>query len=67
MIFTGTLRRNLDPFDKYSDHDIWNALELAHLKVFVENIEKGLDYECGEGGESLRLHRIIFVQVLSNL
>ncbi|XP_031622965.1 multidrug resistance-associated protein 4-like, partial [Contarinia nasturtii] len=34
-LFSGTLRRNLDPFDEYSDDDIWNTLENVELKEFV--------------------------------
>ncbi len=52
-LFTGTLRMNLDPFDQYSDTQIWNALELSHLKDFVNSLEKGLNYEILEGGENL--------------
>ena len=26
-LFSGTLRKNLDPFDDYKDEDIWYALE----------------------------------------
>ena len=29
------MRFNLDPFGRYSDDQIWRALELAHLKMFV--------------------------------
>ncbi|XP_029456115.1 canalicular multispecific organic anion transporter 2 isoform X2 [Rhinatrema bivittatum] len=53
VLFSGTLRMNLDPFDKYSDDDIWMALELAHLKKFVNNQPSKLNYECSEGGENL--------------
>ena len=53
VLFTGTLRMNLDPFDSYSDKDIWLALELAHLKSFVNSNEKGLLFEIAEGGENL--------------
>lgn len=36
VLFSGTLRMNLDPFDKHPDQDIWAALEHAHLKSFVK-------------------------------
>lgn len=36
ILFSGSLRFNLDPFNKYSDEEIWTALEHAHLKEFVK-------------------------------
>ncbi|EFN62768.1 Multidrug resistance-associated protein 1 [Camponotus floridanus] len=36
VLFSGTLRMNLDPFVCYSDDEIWTALEHAHLKSFVK-------------------------------
>ncbi|XP_052786369.1 multidrug resistance-associated protein 1-like isoform X1 [Mya arenaria] len=53
VIFSGSLRSNLDPFCKYNDSNIWYALECAHLKEFVTALEDVLDYECGEGGQNL--------------
>lgn len=38
VLFSGSLRMNLDPFDKHSDEEIWKALEHAHLKSFVEGL-----------------------------
>lgn len=32
VLFSGTLRRNLDPFEEYPDADIWKALEEVELK-----------------------------------
>uniref|UniRef100_A0A8C6UBB9 ABC-type glutathione-S-conjugate transporter n=1 Tax=Neogobius melanostomus TaxID=47308 RepID=A0A8C6UBB9_9GOBI len=55
VLFSGSLRMNLDPFDTYSDEEVWSALELAHLKNFVSNLPDKLGYECSEGGENLSL------------
>jgi len=54
VIFAGSLQMNLDPFDRYSDEEIWRALEHAHLKPFVSSLPDGLLHECSEGGENLR-------------
>uniref|UniRef100_A0A8C2PX42 ABC-type glutathione-S-conjugate transporter n=1 Tax=Cyprinus carpio TaxID=7962 RepID=A0A8C2PX42_CYPCA len=55
VLFSGSLRMNLDPFDAYSDEEVWNALELAHLKNFVSELPDKLNHECSEGGENLSL------------
>nr|QST14985.1 ABCC1-1 protein [Diaphanosoma celebensis] len=53
VLFSGTLRMNLDPFNKYSDEEVWRALEHAHLKTFVSSLAAGLQHEVSEGGENL--------------
>ncbi|KAF4093148.1 hypothetical protein AMELA_G00028850 [Ameiurus melas] len=55
VLFSGSLRMNLDPFDGYSDEEVWKALELAHLKTFVSGLQEKLNHECSEGGENLSL------------
>ncbi|XP_053473518.1 multidrug resistance-associated protein 1-like [Ictalurus furcatus] len=55
VLFSGSLRMNLDPFDGYSDDEVWKALELAHLKTFVSGLQEKLNHECSEGGENLSL------------
>ncbi|XP_014278687.1 multidrug resistance-associated protein 1 [Halyomorpha halys] len=53
VLFSGSLRINLDPFDNYSDDEVWRALELSHLKAFVTELPAGLQHEMSEGGENL--------------
>ncbi|CAK5040960.1 unnamed protein product [Meloidogyne enterolobii] len=53
VLFSGTLRFNLDPFNVYKDHELWTALEQVHLKQFVEAQPKKLFYEIAESGENI--------------
>ncbi|ELU09880.1 hypothetical protein CAPTEDRAFT_178694 [Capitella teleta] len=53
VLFSGSLRMNLDPFDAHTDDEIWLALEHAHLKTFVKGLPEELQHECTEGGENL--------------
>ncbi|XP_015785719.1 multidrug resistance-associated protein 1 [Tetranychus urticae] len=53
VLFGGKLRFNLDPFNIYSDNEIWDALSHAHLKDFVSNTGEGLDYSIAEEGKNL--------------
>ncbi|XP_061394482.1 multidrug resistance-associated protein 1 isoform X6 [Musca vetustissima] len=53
VLFSGSLRINLDPFEVKSDEEIWKALELSHLKAFVKSLPSGLNHEITEGGENL--------------
>ena len=54
VLFSGTLRQNLDPFEKYSDDELWRILELSHLKKFVSGLKQGLLHPVAEEGENLR-------------
>ncbi|XP_019618609.1 PREDICTED: multidrug resistance-associated protein 1-like [Branchiostoma belcheri] len=53
VVFSGTLRVNLDPFEKHTDAEIWRALDLSHLKDFVTGLDKQLDHQVSEGGTNL--------------
>uniref|UniRef100_A0A3Q3L1J3 ATP-binding cassette, sub-family C (CFTR/MRP), member 2 n=1 Tax=Mastacembelus armatus TaxID=205130 RepID=A0A3Q3L1J3_9TELE len=53
VLFSGTLRMNLDPFDRFSDEEIWSVLELSHLKDYVAGLKEQLQHEVAEGGENL--------------
>ncbi len=54
VLFSGTIRSNMrfgrSAQGHLSDDDIWEALELAQVKDFVESKDKGLDTEVAQGG-----------------
>ncbi|XP_018565514.1 probable multidrug resistance-associated protein lethal(2)03659 [Anoplophora glabripennis] len=52
VLFSGTLRKNLDPFDEYSDEILWNALEEVELKNAISSLAGGLDSKMSEGGSN---------------
>ena len=49
VLFSGTLRDNLDPFQENSDLQIWSSLEDAHLKEFVVSLPGGLSFIVNQG------------------
>jgi len=53
ILFTGTLRDNMDPFKEYNDEQLWGALESASLKEFISDQENKLDFEIQERGENM--------------
>uniref|UniRef100_A0A2K5ZEN7 Uncharacterized protein n=1 Tax=Mandrillus leucophaeus TaxID=9568 RepID=A0A2K5ZEN7_MANLE len=55
VLFSGTLKMNLDPLNKYSDSKLWEVLELCHLKEFVQSLPEKLLHEISEGGENLSM------------
>ncbi|KAK4440219.1 ABC transporter C family member 2 [Sesamum alatum] len=52
VLFSGSVRFNLDPFGEHNDPDLWEALERAHLKDVIRRSSFGLDAEVLEGGEN---------------
>ncbi|XP_059169468.1 ATP-binding cassette sub-family C member 2-like [Physella acuta] len=53
VLFAGSLRMNLDPSKEKSDIELWDSLEHANLKDFVQQLPNQLEYDVGEGGENL--------------
>ncbi|GAB1599294.1 multidrug resistance-associated protein 4-like isoform X1 [Argonauta hians] len=53
VLFKGTLKQNLDPFNEYTDPDLWKSLEDVQLKCMVDESAEGLDFEICEGGTNL--------------
>ena len=45
VLFSGTVRFNLDPFGEHNDADLWESLERAHLKDTIRRNPLGLDAE----------------------
>uniref|UniRef100_A0A3Q3KT01 ATP-binding cassette, sub-family C (CFTR/MRP), member 8 n=1 Tax=Mastacembelus armatus TaxID=205130 RepID=A0A3Q3KT01_9TELE len=52
ILFSGTIRFNLDPEMKATDEMLWEALEIAQLKPVVKSLPGGLDAMVTEGGEN---------------
>ncbi|XP_050359927.1 ATP-binding cassette sub-family C member 4-like [Nymphalis io] len=53
VLFSASLRYNLDPFDKYTDADIWKALEQVELKQSVTSLSSeveagGANFSAGQ-------------------
>ncbi|KAK3432700.1 hypothetical protein EUGRSUZ_D00224 [Eucalyptus grandis] len=55
VLFSGTVRFNLDPFNEHNDADLWEALERAYLKDVIRRNSYGLDAEVSEGGENFSI------------
>ena len=49
VLFSGTMRYNLDPFDEYSDAELWGVLEQVQLKTAVEGAGGPVEWR-GVGG-----------------
>ncbi|KAI8497857.1 hypothetical protein Bbelb_245090 [Branchiostoma belcheri] len=52
VLFSGTIRFNLDPEDNVSDWELWRSLEIAQLKSVVTELPNQLDEMVTEGGEN---------------
>jgi ABC-type multidrug transport system fused ATPase/permease subunit len=53
VLFSGTVRSNLDPFDQFSDDQIWTSIKRASLSNAVTALdekveEKGTNFSVGE-------------------
>ena len=52
-LFIGTIRTNLDPFNKYSDQLLWDALDKVQLKDMIKELKGGLEYQIQKSGSNL--------------
>lgn len=55
ILFSGSLRSNLDPFDENTDDAIWNVLDQVELKETVSSLAGGLMCKISDGGANFSL------------
>jgi ABC-type multidrug transport system fused ATPase/permease subunit len=53
VLLTGSIRFQLDPFETYSDLEVWSALEKVNMKDAVKAFPNGLSETIRENGENL--------------
>uniref|UniRef100_A0A8C4M9Q0 ATP-binding cassette sub-family C member 5 n=1 Tax=Equus asinus asinus TaxID=83772 RepID=A0A8C4M9Q0_EQUAS len=52
VLFSGTVRSNLDPFNQYTEDQIWDALERTHMKECIAQLPLKLESEVMENGDN---------------
>uniref|UniRef100_A0A3Q1HYV3 Multidrug resistance-associated protein 4 n=1 Tax=Anabas testudineus TaxID=64144 RepID=A0A3Q1HYV3_ANATE len=52
VLFTGSMRKNLDPFNQHTDEELWNALQEVQLKSVVEELPTKLETVLAESGSN---------------
>lgn len=52
FLFKGTVRFNLDPFDRHSDEKLWEALDKAHMRNVIAALPGGLQASIEERGSN---------------
>ncbi|XP_050086989.1 ATP-binding cassette sub-family C member 4-like isoform X2 [Anopheles aquasalis] len=55
ILFSGTVRENLDPFRQHADADLWKALEQVELRETVRSMEGTLDGKMADGGANFSM------------
>lgn len=52
VMFKGTIRQNIDPFNKYKDDFIWTSLTNCKMDIHIRNFAAGLEHKVEEGGSN---------------
>jgi len=52
IIFSNTVRYNLDPFGKASDTELWEVLDKVQMTDAITELPNGLEEQVAEGGEN---------------
>ncbi|KAJ3394353.1 Canalicular multispecific organic anion transporter 1, partial [Chytriomyces hyalinus] len=53
VLFSGSLRKNLDPHNKFSDDEVWQVLDRCGMKLAVSEMEGKLEGVLVENAENL--------------
>ncbi|XP_033610700.1 multidrug resistance-associated protein 5 isoform X5 [Cryptotermes secundus] len=53
VLFTGTIRLNIDPHEMYSDSDVWESLQKVNLQERIENLPHKLKTPVDRNGDRL--------------
>ncbi|KAN0023381.1 hypothetical protein ACTFIU_011551 [Dictyostelium citrinum] len=52
VLFSGTLRENIDPFNEKTDDELWSVLKDIQLHDVAKSLEGGLDSKVTENGDN---------------
>lgn len=66
VLFSGTMRKNLDPFDEFADDLLWSALEEVELKEAVAELPGGLGAKMSQGGSNFSVGQRQLVSSIFN-
>ncbi|XP_030369165.1 probable multidrug resistance-associated protein lethal(2)03659 [Scaptodrosophila lebanonensis] len=55
VLFSGTLRHNLDPFEQKTDAELWDALDAVKLKNNVGKLDGGLSCRVHDSGANFSM------------
>jgi len=60
VLFSGTVRYNLDPFDQYDDSSLWDCLgRCGDLGSFISSQAEKLEYPVAENGENFSVGSLL--------
>jgi len=48
-VITGTIRSNLDPWENYTDEEIWEALQITGLRDYIKDLKYQLNTPLSKG------------------
>lgn len=52
VLFSGTIKYNVDPFNQYNEDDIWLALERTHMLEAISDLPQKLEAPVSENGSN---------------